>query len=74
MPARGSFESIHGPSFRGVYDLGNLDRSLFIVTPGQSGNPLSPHARDFLVRWRDGETIMLGPTATTITASIRLLP
>ena len=74
VPQRGTFDSLHGASFRGVYDLANLDRSLFVVTPGQSGNPLSPHARDFLVRWRDGETIMLGPTATTVTASIRLLP
>jgi penicillin amidase len=74
VPQRGTFNSIHGPSFRGVYDLADLDRSLFVVTPGQSGNPLSTHARDFLVRWRDGETIMLGPTATTVTASIRLLP
>lgn len=74
VPAQGSFESVHGASFRGVYDLADLDRSRFVVAPGQSGNPLSPHARDFLVRWRDGETIMLGPTAATVTASIRLLP
>lgn len=52
VPARGSFDSMHGPAFRGVYDLADLDRSQFVMTPGQSGNPLSSHARDFLVRWR----------------------
>jgi penicillin amidase len=87
VPARGSFESVHGPEFRAVYDLADLDRSLFVVAPGQSGNPLSSHADDFLHRWRDGQMIMLGsgrlgstgaptgsPTDTSITARIRLLP
>jgi len=76
VPARGSYESIHGPAFRAVYDLADLDRSLFVVAPGQSGNPLSAHADDFLQRWRDGETITLGPATLTPTptGSIRLLP
>ena len=60
--------------YRGVYDLADLDRTLFIVAPGQSGNLLSRHARDFLTRWRDGATITLGPTAEAITATIRLIP
>ena len=42
------FQSVHGAAFRGVYDLADLDRSLFMVTPGQSGNPFSGHARDFV--------------------------
>src|ERR1035441_6552801 len=45
------FQSVHGAAYRGVYDLADLDRSLFVVTPGQSGNPLSSHARDFVTRW-----------------------
>ncbi len=68
------FQSVHGASFRGVYDLAELDRSLFIVTPGQSGNPLSPRSRNFVRRWRDGETITLGPKPDKITATIRLVP
>ena len=44
VPARGSFRSVHGAAFRAVYDLADLDRSLFVVAPGQSGNPLSSHA------------------------------
>ena len=62
-PAYKQFQSVHGAEYRGVYDLADLDRSLFIVAPGQSGNLLSRHARDFLTRWRDGATITLGPTA-----------
>jgi penicillin amidase len=74
VPAYGSFESVHGPAFRAVYDLADLDRSLFVVAPGQSGNPLSSHAGDFLRRWRDGTTITLGPQPDTTAPSIRLLP
>ena len=52
-------DAVHGPSYRGVYDLADLDRSRFIAAPGQSGNPLSRHFRDMLRRWRDGDTITL---------------
>jgi penicillin amidase len=73
-PAYNQFQSVHGAEYRGVYDLADLDRSLFIMAPGQSGNPLSRHAGDFLARWRDGATITLGPTPDTTTATIRLTP
>jgi penicillin amidase len=73
-PAYKQFQSVHGPEYRGVYDLADLDRSLFMMAPGQSGNLLSSHAQDFLTRWRDGDTITLGPTAATTTATIRLIP
>ena len=69
-----AFQSVHGASFRGVYDLADLDRSLFMVTPGQSGNPFSAHARDFVLRWRDGATITLGLTAAQVTGTVRLTP
>ena len=67
-------ESVHGASYRGVYDLANLDRSLFVMTPGQSGNPLSRHARDFLTRWRDGAMVLLGPEPVSVAGRIRLIP
>jgi penicillin G amidase len=69
-----AFQSVHGASFRGVYDLADLDRSLFMVTPGQSGNPFSAHARDFVLRWRDGATITLGPAAVRNIGTVRLVP
>jgi penicillin amidase len=67
-------ESVHGAAYRGVYDLADLDRSLFVVTPGQSGNPLSRHARDFLTRWRDGAMVLLGPVPVGMTGTVRLEP
>ena len=69
-----AMQSVHGASYRGVYDLADLDRSVFMITPGQSGNPFSSHARDFVLRWRDGATITLGPHAATVTGTIRLTP
>ena len=69
-----ALQSVHGAEFRGVYDLADLDRSLFMMAPGQSGHPLTRHAWDFLTRWRDGATITLGPTASVTTATIRLDP
>ena len=69
-----SFDSVHGASYRGVYDLADLDRSRFVVAPGQSGHPLSRHAGDFISRWRDGATITLGPIPERVTATIRLTP
>ena len=69
-----AFQSVHGAAYRGVYDLGNLDRSVFMMAPGQSGNPFSTHARDFAIRWRDGATITLGPAAAGITGTVRLIP
>ena len=72
--AAGSFDAIHGAAYRGAYDLADLDRSRFIVTPGQSGNPLSRHATDLMARWRDGATLTLGPTPKRVEATLSLLP
>jgi penicillin G amidase len=70
----GAMEDVHGPEYRGVYDLADLDRSLFVVAPGQSGHIFSRHARDFLVRWRDGATVEIGPNASTTEATLQLTP
>ena len=53
----GSFAQIHGASLRAIYDLKDLDRSLYLHTTGQSGHPLSPFFDDFLRPWRDVEYI-----------------
>jgi penicillin G amidase len=68
------FSDVHGPAYRGVYDLSDLDRSRFVVAPGQSGNPFSPLATNFLRRWRDGGTVALGPAADKVAAAITLEP
>ncbi|MBN8871273.1 MAG: penicillin acylase family protein [Rhodospirillales bacterium] len=69
-----ALQDVHGPAYRGVYDLADLDASLFVMAPGQSGNPLSRHARDFLTRWRDGATVTIGPTPKSTEATLRLIP
>ena len=68
------YTSAHGPAFRGVYDLADLDASLFGLAPGQSGNPLSPQAAGTLQRWRDGVPIRLGPAPETVDGTIELRP
>lgn len=57
--AEAPFADIHGAGYRAVYDLGNLDASRFMVTPGQSGNPLSPHYGDLAQRWADNGFLTL---------------
>ena len=69
-PSKTNFPAVHGPEFRAVFDLSNLDASLFVIAPGESGNIFSRHAADFLHRWRDGRNIILGANpvaASTIT-------
>ncbi len=53
------FEDAHGPGYRGVFDLADLDASRFIIATGESGNPFSPHYGDMARRWRDGDAITL---------------
>ncbi len=51
------YASRHGPSLRAIYDLSNMQASLFIHSGGQSGNPLSPGYRAFTRAWAAGEYI-----------------
>ena len=51
------FLNVHGAGYRGVYDFADPDSSVFIVSTGQSGHPLSRHYDDLGVLWRRGEYI-----------------
>ena len=42
------------PACAPCYDLSDLDKSLFVLGPGQSGNVLSRHYDSQLVSWRLG--------------------
>jgi penicillin amidase len=53
------FASTQAASYRGLYDLADLDRSRFIAATGQSGHPLSPHYRDLSELWAAGETLAM---------------
>jgi penicillin amidase len=72
--ALGDTASRHGAAYRGIYDLADLDRSRFVVTPGQSGNILSPRAWDMLKLWAAGTTIPIGPSPDTLTGQIDINP
>ena len=68
------FEAVHGASYRGVYDLADLDQSRFVIATGQSGNPFSDHLLDFSRLWgRDG-TVAIGPDASPASGHLALLP
>jgi penicillin amidase len=51
------FANRHAPSLRAIYDLSDMEKSLFIHSGGQSGNRLSAHYRDFTEAWAAGEYI-----------------
>jgi penicillin amidase len=40
-----------------VLDVGAWDNSRIINTPGQSGDPFSPHYRDLFPRWAAGQYV-----------------
>jgi len=68
----GSWASVHGAGFRGVYDLADLDGSLFAQTPGQSGHSLRRTAASLLERWRDGVPVRLGPRGDAVADTLVL--
>jgi len=49
------FLNSHGPSFRQVVDLADMEGGRVIITSGESGNPWSRHYRDQRDRWWKGE-------------------
>lgn len=51
--------NVRGATYRGVYDLADPDSSVFIVSTGQSGHPLSRHYDDLAELWRRGEYIRM---------------
>jgi len=51
------FFNVHAAGYRGVYDFADPDSSVFVISTGQSGHPLSRHYDDLGVRWRQGEYI-----------------
>jgi penicillin amidase len=53
------FAHVHGAGFRAVYDLSNLDESLFALAGGQSGNPFADGYGALLEDWRDGRYFMI---------------
>jgi penicillin amidase len=50
-----SFSQVSGASYREILDLSDWDHSVAVNTPGQSGQPSSPHYADLLPLWSEGK-------------------
>jgi penicillin amidase len=61
------YEQRFGAGLRIVTDLAAPMESRMIAAPGQSGNPLSPHYSDLLLRWRQFEWLVPGGAAAAAT-------
>jgi len=64
------YTDIHGPTLRAIYDLNDLDKSVFLTALGQSAHVLSPHYADLLPRWRAFDWLRLPHDAHGDTLSL----
>ncbi|MGH7001127.1 MAG: penicillin acylase family protein, partial [Stellaceae bacterium] len=53
-----------GPVMRMIVDMAHPEAAQFMIVPGQSGNPLSPHWADLLTPWRDVRYVTFGDDAS----------
>ena len=72
------FANRHAASLRAIYDLSDLEKSLYIHSGGQSGNILSDHFKAFSEAWAKNEYIPMRAERKTLEAEphqlLRLLP
>ena len=69
-----AFANRHAASLRAIYDLSNLERSVFIYQTGQSGNVLSNRYRDMSQEWAQGRYRALRMEPKTVVNRLSLLP
>jgi len=67
------FVNRHAGSLRAIYDLADLDKSLFMQATGQSGNVLSPWYSNLTDRWAKVEYITIPAARDKIVAAHRAL-
>lgn len=67
------FAVINGASFRMVVDVGDWDNSRAINSPGQSGDPASPHYGDLFPLWAEGRYVPMLWTRAAIDQAARLV-
>jgi penicillin amidase len=72
------FANRHAASLRAIYDLSDLEKSLYIHSGGQSGNVLSDHYKAFSAAWAKNEYIPMRAARKTLEAEphqlLRLMP
>jgi penicillin G amidase len=71
IDAREGYDAEVVPSWRAIWDLADLDRSVEVLTTGNSGNPGSPHWNDQSGAWASGPPLAQG---TAPADALRLLP
>lgn len=54
-----NFNIIDSPSYRQIIDLSDLNKSVYILTPGQSNDPFNRHYADQMRLWRDGKYLKM---------------
>ncbi|MEM8957647.1 MAG: penicillin acylase family protein [Pseudomonadota bacterium] len=53
------FLNTHGAAYRGIYDLADPDTSVFVISTGQSGHPLSRFYDNLSELWRRGDYVAM---------------
>jgi penicillin amidase len=66
------FHVVSGVSWRMVLDVGNWDASWTVNTPGQSGEPASPHYRDLFDLWAKDQYVPMLFTRAAIKGAAEL--
>ncbi|AKI00152.1 penicilin amidase [Hoeflea sp. IMCC20628] len=56
------YANTNAASYRGIFDMADLDRATYIQTTGQSGNVFSGHYSDFAPLWADVKSIEIPAT------------
>jgi penicillin amidase len=56
------FARTHAAGFRGLYDLGDPDKTRFVIATGQSGHIFSKHYGDLVATWSAGQSFTLAGT------------
>ena len=66
--------SIFNSAYQGIYDLSNLEGSLFMTGGGSSGHFKSPYYNNLTEMWVRGERVRLDPSARTAAYTLTLAP
>jgi penicillin amidase len=64
-----TFEVTNGPSYREVFDMGDLDGGRIVQTTGNSGNPFDSHYGDLIDDWLNGRLLPLPFSGEAVTAA-----
>ncbi|MDV6375156.1 penicillin acylase family protein [Deinococcus arenicola] len=62
-PEQDTFNQTHGPSYRQIVDLSDPNKSVYIGSLGQGGNPLGNHVSDQQPMWIAGEYLPMSTNA-----------